>query len=107
VLPLFKGYDTVVLGDREFCSVRLARWLKLQGQSIKQKGLQKYIGRVKEPGRVTPRHSHFYIGLYGQAWVQFMADCSEIVDQLLLLSPHKRPYYKKGRRAMELIGSVF
>jgi hypothetical protein len=79
----------------------------LQGQSIKQKGLQKYIGRVKEPGRVTPRHSHFYIGLYGQAWVQFMNDCSEIVDQLLLLSPHKHPYYKKGRRAMKLIGSVF
>jgi Transposase DDE domain len=79
----------------------------LQGQSIKQKGIQKYVGRVKEPGRVVPRHSHFYIGLHGQAWVQFMADCSEIVDNLLLLSPHKRPYYKKGRRAMELIGSVF
>jgi hypothetical protein len=79
----------------------------LQGQTIKQKGLQKYIGRVKEPGRVTPRHSHFYVGLYGQAWVQFMADCSEIVDQLLLLSPHKRPYYEKGRRAMIAISSVF
>jgi hypothetical protein len=78
-----------------------------QGQNIKQKGFQKYIGRVKEPGRVAPRHSHFYIGLYGQARVQFMVNCSEIVDQLLLLSPHKRPYYKKGRRAMELIGSVF
>jgi hypothetical protein len=240
VLPLFKGYDTVVLGDREFCSVRLARWIKrmklgfclrlkaneyveieskllcqlselglrpgmqcfyqgvrvtkgkgfgefnvadkwqqkrtapspqepwylltnlgdvstaidaytmrfsieemfrdfkaggynlegtnltgahltalvmliaiaytsasMQGQSIKQKGIQKYVGRVKEPGRVVPRHSHFYIGLYGQAWVQFMADCSEIVDQLLLRSPHKRPYYQKGRRAMIAISSVF
>jgi hypothetical protein len=79
----------------------------MQGQSIKQKGIQKYVGRVKEPGRVVPRHSHFYIGLYGQAWVQFMADCSEIVDQLLLRSPHKRPYYQKGRRAMIAISSVF
>jgi hypothetical protein len=28
VLPLFQDYGLVVLGDREFCSVRLGRWLK-------------------------------------------------------------------------------
>lgn len=28
VLPLFKNYKTCVLGDREFCSVNLANWLK-------------------------------------------------------------------------------
>lgn len=31
VLPLVKNYKTVVLGDREFCSVKLANWL-LQSQ---------------------------------------------------------------------------
>lgn len=30
VLPLFKSYKTVVLGDREFCSVKLANWLNKQ-----------------------------------------------------------------------------
>jgi hypothetical protein len=30
VLPLFKSYKTVVLGDREFCGVQLANWLKKQ-----------------------------------------------------------------------------
>ncbi len=30
VLPLFKNYKTVVLGDREFCSVKLANWLREQ-----------------------------------------------------------------------------
>ena len=30
VLPLFKDYKTVVLGDREFCSVTLANWLREQ-----------------------------------------------------------------------------
>ena len=28
VLPLFKGYKVVVLGDREFCSVDLGSWLR-------------------------------------------------------------------------------
>lgn len=28
VLPLFKNYQTIVLGDREFCSVKLANWLR-------------------------------------------------------------------------------
>ncbi|BAT53482.1 putative transposase [Nostoc sp. NIES-3756] len=30
VLPLFNKYQTVVLGDREFCSVKLANWLSKQ-----------------------------------------------------------------------------
>ena len=30
VLPLFKSYKTVVLGDREFCGVQLANWLTQQ-----------------------------------------------------------------------------
>lgn len=31
VLPLLKGYRPVILGDREFCSVRFAHWLSKQG----------------------------------------------------------------------------
>jgi hypothetical protein len=30
VLQLFKKYQTVILGDREFCSVKLANWLSEQ-----------------------------------------------------------------------------
>jgi len=30
VLPLFKEYKAIVLGDREFCSVKLANWLREQ-----------------------------------------------------------------------------
>lgn len=30
VLPVFKEYKVIVLGDREFCSVKLANWLKEQ-----------------------------------------------------------------------------
>ncbi len=30
VLPLFKEYKLIVLGDREFCSIKLANWLREQ-----------------------------------------------------------------------------
>ncbi len=30
ILPLFKKYKTILLGDREFCSVELANWLREQ-----------------------------------------------------------------------------
>ena len=33
VLPLLSNYSKVVLGDREFCSVDLAEWLKSQPQT--------------------------------------------------------------------------
>jgi len=31
----------------------------IQGQEIKRKGIQKYIGRLKEYGRIERRHSSF------------------------------------------------
>ncbi|MDF5715728.1 MAG: IS4 family transposase [Rhizonema sp. NSF051] len=75
----------------------------IQGQQIKRKGIQKYVGRVKEYGRTERRHSSFYIGLYGQTWVNFMEQCKDLVTNLMRLSPNKRQYYQRGLRAMELI----
>lgn len=77
-----------------------------QGKSITQMGIQKYIGRVKEAGRSHRRHSSFYIGLYGHRWVDFYGDSWDCMTQLMQLSPNKRPYYRKGMRAMELVLSV-
>jgi hypothetical protein len=78
-----------------------------KGQSIKQKGVQKYVGRIKEYGRVHRRHSSFYIGLHGQNWVNFMQSCWELVLKLMRLNSNKIQYYLQGQRAMELILSAF
>ncbi len=78
----------------------------LYGQKIKRMGLQKYVGRVKEYGRIERRHSSFYIGLYGYAWVNFMETCQELVRELLKFNPNKRRYYQQGQRAMKLILST-
>ena len=75
----------------------------IPGQKIKRKGVQKYVGRVKEYGRTQRRHSSFYIGLYGQTWVNFMEECKDLVIILIKLSRNKRQYYQRGLRAMELI----
>ena len=77
------------------------------GKLIKQKGLQKYISRVKEYGRIPRRHSSFYIGLYGQNWVKFRDDCWDLVQDLMRLSLHKLEHYLRGIRAMNLIQSCF
>jgi hypothetical protein len=77
------------------------------GKTIKDMGLQKYIGRVQEAGRQERRHSTFYIGLYGQTWVNHQEECVQMILELLRLNPNKRKYYQKGLRAMELIQSAF
>jgi len=74
-----------------------------KGQRIKQLGVQRYVGRVKESGRTQRRHSSFYIGLYGQTWVGFIDDCWELVQDLIRLNRNKLEYYFRGIRAMELI----
>lgn len=78
----------------------------IQGREIKRKGVQKYIGRVKETGRYTRRHSSFYIGLYGYTWVNFQEICRELVEELMRMSPNKRRYYQQGQRAMRLVIST-
>ena len=79
----------------------------LQGRKIKQMGLQKYVGRVKEFGRTVRRHSSFYIGLYGQTWVNFIEQCADAVAELMRLTRNKWKYYQRGLRAKELILSAF
>ena len=74
-----------------------------KGKKIKDLGVQKYVGRVKENGRVQRRHSSFYIGLYGQNWVHFMESSWEIVTKLMKLNRNKLEHYLRGLRAMQLI----
>lgn len=78
----------------------------MQGKKIKRMGIQKYVGRVKERSRTQRRHSSFYIGLYGQIWVNFMEQCNELVASLMKLNINKRPFYQQGLRAMKLIISA-
>ena len=108
------GYNlenTNVSGDRLISLILLIAiaytGATIQGQQIKRKGIQKYIGRVKESGRTERRHSSFYIGLYGQTWINFIDICGELVRSLLRLNPNKRKYYQRGQRAMRLILSAF
>ena len=79
----------------------------IQGQQIKRKGIQKYVARVKEYGRLERRHSSFYVGLYGQTWVNFKDVCIELVTELMRLNRNKQKYYQQGLRAMKLIESTF
>ena len=79
----------------------------IEGQLINQKGIQKYVGRVKETGRTQRRHSCFYVGLYGHTWVNFVSNCEALVEELLRLSPSKLTYYQRGKRAMQLVTATF
>ena len=78
----------------------------LQGEKIKQIGVQKYVGRVKESGRFEQRHSNFYVGLYGHTWVNFQQLCGDLVTRLMKLNRNKQKYYQRGQRAMKLILSA-
>ncbi|WP_242060511.1 hypothetical protein [Aerosakkonema funiforme] len=79
----------------------------MSGEKIKNKGVVKYVCRVKEKRRTQRRHSSFYIGLHGYAWVESLDLFCEQTAQLMSLSPHKLPYYQRGRRAEMLIQSTF
>lgn len=75
----------------------------LKGKSIKNKGYQKYISRLKESKRKDRRHSEFWVGLYGQSWVLAWDFCSFFVEQIMRLNLHKINEYNRGLRALSAI----
>lgn len=78
----------------------------IQGGKIKQKGVQKYVCRVKETGPVERRHSTFYVGLSGQNWVASIEKYQKEVAKLMRINSNKRKYYQRGQRAVEFIQSA-
>lgn len=78
----------------------------IQGIDIKSKQVQEYLGRKTEIYRKYARHSTFYIGLWGESWVDSMSSNWQVVVELMSLSPHKLPNYQQGLRAMRLILSA-
>ena len=107
------GYNLEItrVGDRRLISLILLICLSYSlstfiGQSIKQKGVAKYVSRPTEPKRSYRRHSSFSIGLHGQNWIDSIAFFQEIIDELLRFSPHKMPNYLQGMRAVSLVQST-
>jgi hypothetical protein len=79
----------------------------MSGEKIKNKGVVKYVDRVKEKRRTQRCHSSFYIGIHGYGWVEYLALLNEQTAQLMSLGPDKRPYYQGDRRAEMLIRYTF
>ncbi len=107
------GYNLEVtrVSDRRLISIILLICLSYSlstfvGQSIKSKGVAKYVSRPSEPLRTYQRHSSFSIGLHGQNWLDSIVFFQDIVQQLLHFSVHKLPYYLQGMRAVSLIQST-
>jgi hypothetical protein len=103
--------DTNVSGDRLISLILLIALAytsaTIHGQQIKRKGVQKYVGRVKERTRFQRRHSNFYIGLYGKTWVNSVEPYKDLIRELMTLNRNKLPFYQRGKRAMKLILSAF
>ena len=57
-----------------------------QGKIIKKSGYQKYICRLKEPGRKDRRHSNFWVGIYGELWLIAWEYLVDIVQGMMNLS---------------------
>ncbi|QYO62520.1 hypothetical protein [Leptolyngbya sp. 7M] len=78
-----------------------------RGVKMRRKQVGRYVARVKELHRPQQRHSCFWIGLYGQLWIEAMDVWSEWAEQLMQLKPQKRAFFRRGLHAMSLICSTF
>jgi hypothetical protein len=75
----------------------------MQGQWMKDLGIDIYAGRFKEHTDKTPRQSDFSLGLYGQRWKYGMELWADWALNLMALKPHKRLYFQRGLYALSLM----
>ena len=77
----------------------------LQGKQIKSQGVQQYVCRLKETHRQHQRHSTFWVGLYGELWLETFLSCTKDVCELMRLKPNKSLNFYRGLKAASLIQS--
>jgi hypothetical protein len=79
----------------------------IRGQQMNIIPRRIYICRLKESPRAAERHSDFWLGTYGTAWVELMDNLSELAEALMSLKPQKRLYFLKGMAAIRSIHQAF
>ena len=107
------GYNLEGTGLREERLIKMILLMAIaytsaifQGTEIQKKSLQKYVSRPKEKGRKYRRRSIFGVGSDGELWSNYLVEYSELVEQLMKLSPNKRRFYQRGQSAATLIRSI-
>ena len=77
-----------------------------QGTEVQKVQVQKYVSRCKDKGKKYRRRSTFGIGQDAEKWVNYLAQYSEPVQELMNLTPNKRRFYQQGIRAATLMQST-
>ena len=79
----------------------------IQGIDIRSSNVERYICRPKEQGRIQRRHSNFWIGLYGQTWLNNLQLCINWVGKWMRNNRNKRPYYQRALKAIDQVQPAF
>lgn len=112
-IAFFGGYDiegTGLRGNRLIIIILLMAiaysWAIFQGTQNQKRQVQKYVSRRKEPSKKYRRRSIFGMGQDGEKWINYLAQHSASVQQLMKLTRNKRRFYQQGIRAATLMGSI-
>lgn len=79
----------------------------IQGIDIRASKVERYICRPKEQARTQRRHSNFWIGLYGQSWLNNLYLYIDLVGQWMRSNRNKQLYYQRGLKAVDLLQPMF
>ena len=79
----------------------------LKGKIIKIKGMQKYIGRVTEKKRKIKRNSDFWVGIYGEIWINNYDNYQEEVEKIMARNKNKQKFYQQGIKVKEKLEKLY
>ena len=69
--------------------------------------MQKYIGRVTEKKRRIKRNSDFWIGLYGEIWINNYENYEEEIDKIMRINKDQLKFYQQGIKVKEKLKELY
>ena len=81
--------------------------VKKQEKERKKSGFCKYIGRVTEKKRKIKRNSDFWVGLYGEIWINNYDNYQEEVEKIMRINKNKHKFYKQGIKVKEKLENLY
>jgi hypothetical protein len=109
----------IVIILQSYRTIQIEKLAALLPIPIKYESRRRHLQRFLVIPQLTPEciwfpllkkwlkvNHNFWVGLYGGLWVETFQICHHWVEQLMILTPNKLPFFQKGLRAKELILST-
>lgn len=92
--------------DKILIIIAIAYTAEEKGEIIKVSPHRFYVERQRTIKQKPTKNSNFWVGMYGESWVQGGIEIEKWAKKIEQINPNKRLFYRRGLKAQQYILSI-